>query len=208
MVTFGLIQRATQEFLAGMITHEVVIISLRYGLFDGRAWTLGGYGMRPLARERKRGHPALFMAAARHRGRLLRAELVAQRMVQDKVRLRGVCTDPEHELVALVAHRPGKPRPHRRLVHPRLRLIPDANQGAVVHAPLPTAPQPASSGGAAGPAEPSRLRAAGLASELLRPPPGCAAPGRRYLPVVEALLCASSFEWDETAAGWAAMPSG
>lgn len=142
MVTFGLLQRATQEFLARMIPHEAVIISLRYGLFDGRAWTLGGYGMRPLARERKKGHPALFMAAARHRGRLLRAEPVAQQMVQDKVRLRGVCTDLEHELVALIAHRPGKPRPHRRLVHPRLRLIPDANQGAVVHAPLPTAPQP------------------------------------------------------------------
>jgi hypothetical protein len=207
MVTLGLLQRVTQEFLAGMIPHEAVIISLRYGLFDGRAWTLGGYGMRPLAGEREKGHPELFMTAARHRGRLLRAEPVAQRIVQDKVptaRRTTSSTSWSHWLAT-------DPESPGRIDASCIRVYASSRTPTKALSSMPRC-RPrrsrASSGGAAGLAEPSRPTAAGLASELLRPPPGCAAPRRRYLPVVEALLCASSFEWDETAAGWAAMPAG
>ncbi|WTW95411.1 hypothetical protein OG216_19405 [Streptomycetaceae bacterium NBC_01309] len=74
-------------------------------------------------------------------GKLLRAEPVAQQMVQDRVRLRGAFTDLENEWATWQptdADSPGRIDASCVLVY---GLIPDANQGAIVHAPLPQAPE-------------------------------------------------------------------
>ncbi|MFZ3595059.1 terminase large subunit domain-containing protein [Streptomyces sp. BH104] len=75
-------------------------------------------------------------------GKLLRAEPVAQQMVQDRVRLRGVFTDLEREWATWMPtdpESPGRIDASTILVY---GLIPEANKGAIVHAPLPQAPTP------------------------------------------------------------------
>ncbi|MEU7093010.1 terminase large subunit domain-containing protein [Kitasatospora aureofaciens] len=85
--------------------------------------------------------PAITPVRAKQ-GKLLRAEPVAQLMVQDRVRLRGVFTDLEREWSTWMPtdpDSPGRIDASSILVY---GLIPEANKGAIVHAPLPTAPQP------------------------------------------------------------------
>ncbi|MFF4147153.1 hypothetical protein ACFY0A_38895 [Streptomyces sp. NPDC001698] len=75
-------------------------------------------------------------------GKLLRAEPIAQQMVQDRVRLRGAFTDLENEWATWQptdSNSPGRIDASCILVY---GLIPEANQGAIAHAPLPKAPQP------------------------------------------------------------------
>lgn len=75
-------------------------------------------------------------------GKLLRAEPIAQQMVEDRVRLRGMMTDLENEWATWMptdTDSPGRIDASCVLVY---GLVPEANQGAIVHAPLPTAPQP------------------------------------------------------------------
>ncbi|MFE2374729.1 hypothetical protein [Streptomyces sp. NPDC059398] len=80
----------------------------------------------------------------------MRAEPIAQQMVEDRVRLRGMMTDLENEWATWMptdADSPGRIDASCVLVY---GLIPEANKGAIVHAPLPQAPQPeAEPGGAA-----------------------------------------------------------
>lgn len=73
-------------------------------------------------------------------GKLLRAEPVAQQMVQDKVRLRGVFTDLEREWATWMPTDPDSPGRIDASTILVYGLIPDANKGAIVHAPLPQAP--------------------------------------------------------------------
>ncbi|WP_308416877.1 terminase large subunit domain-containing protein [Streptomyces sp. AJS327] len=75
-------------------------------------------------------------------GKLLRAEPVAQQMVQDRVRLRGVFTDLEREWATWMPTDPDSPGRIDASTILVYGLIPDANKGAIVHAPLPQAPQP------------------------------------------------------------------
>ncbi|MET9349908.1 hypothetical protein [Streptomyces termitum] len=75
-------------------------------------------------------------------GKLLHAEPVAQLMVQDRVRLRGAFTDLENEWATWQptdSDSPGRIDSSCILVY---GLIPESNRGAIVHAPLPTAPRP------------------------------------------------------------------
>ncbi|WP_433856672.1 terminase large subunit domain-containing protein [Streptomyces kronopolitis] len=74
-------------------------------------------------------------------GKLLRAEPVAQQMVQDKVRLRGVFTDLEREWATWMPTDPDSPGRIDASTILVYGLIPEANKGAIVHAPLPQAPQ-------------------------------------------------------------------
>ncbi|WP_432001614.1 terminase large subunit domain-containing protein [Streptomyces sioyaensis] len=73
-------------------------------------------------------------------GKLLRAEPVAQQMVQDKVRLRGVFTDLEREWSTWMSTDPDSPGRIDASTILVYGLIPEANKGAIVHAPLPQAP--------------------------------------------------------------------
>ncbi|SCD89601.1 hypothetical protein GA0115246_1076711 [Streptomyces sp. SolWspMP-sol7th] len=75
-------------------------------------------------------------------------------MVQDKVRLRGVFTDMEREWATWMSTDPDSRGRIDASVILVYGLIPDANNGAIVHAPLPQAPQ-------AGGAAPPQSRAAG-----------------------------------------------
>ncbi|WP_228678928.1 hypothetical protein [Streptomyces pseudogriseolus] len=75
-------------------------------------------------------------------GKLLRAEPIAQQMVQDKVRFRGVFTDLEREWATWQPTDPDSPGRIDASCILVYGLIPDANDGAIVHAPLPKAPQP------------------------------------------------------------------
>ncbi|MFF8293539.1 hypothetical protein ACF068_30620 [Streptomyces sp. NPDC016309] len=75
-------------------------------------------------------------------GKLLRAEPVAQQMVQDRVRLRGVFTDVEREWATWMPSDPDSPGRIDASCILVYGLIPEANKGAIVHAPLPTAPTP------------------------------------------------------------------
>lgn len=75
-------------------------------------------------------------------GKLLRAEPIAQQMVEDRVRLRGMMTDLENEWATWMptdSDSPGRIDASCVLVY---GLIPEVNQGAIVHAPLPASPQP------------------------------------------------------------------
>jgi hypothetical protein len=85
--------------------------------------------------------PAIAPVRAKQ-GKLLRAEPVAQQMVQDKVRLRGVFTDLEHEWSHWMPTDPDSPGRIDASCILVYGLIPEANQGAIVHAPLPQAPAP------------------------------------------------------------------
>ncbi|MEU9228948.1 hypothetical protein AB0D40_31850 [Streptomyces massasporeus] len=73
-------------------------------------------------------------------GKLLRAEPIAQQMVEDWVRLRGACVENEWATWQPTdADNPGRIDASCVLVY---GLIPEVNKGAIVHAPLPLAPQP------------------------------------------------------------------
>ncbi|WP_051710152.1 hypothetical protein [Streptomyces sp. NRRL S-350] len=89
--------------------------------------------------------PAILPVRAKQ-GKLLRAEPVAQLMVQDRVRLRGVFTDLEKEWATWMPTDPDSPGRIDASCVLAYGLIPEANKGAIVHAPLPTAPQPTGSG--------------------------------------------------------------
>ncbi|MEC3995027.1 hypothetical protein VSR01_16400 [Actinacidiphila sp. DG2A-62] len=73
-------------------------------------------------------------------GKLLRAAPVAQQMVQDKVRLRGAFVDLENEWATWQDTDPDSPGRIDASCILVYGLIPGANQGAIVHAPLPTSP--------------------------------------------------------------------
>ncbi|MFJ7586973.1 hypothetical protein ACIQZO_06175 [Streptomyces sp. NPDC097617] len=75
-------------------------------------------------------------------GKLLRAEPIAQQMVQDRVRLRGVFTDLEREWATWMPSDPDSPGRIDASCILVYGLIPEVNKGAIVHAPLPTAPTP------------------------------------------------------------------
>jgi phage terminase large subunit-like protein len=85
--------------------------------------------------------PAIHPVRAKQ-GKLLRAEPIAQQMVQDKVRFRGVFTDLEREWSTWQPTDPDSPGRIDASCVLVYGLIPEANQGAIVHAPRPTAPQP------------------------------------------------------------------
>ncbi|MET9870538.1 hypothetical protein ABZZ16_31130 [Streptomyces sp. NPDC006386] len=81
-------------------------------------------------------------AVSAKQGKLLRAEPIAQQMVEDTVRLRGAFVDLENEWATWQPtgqDSPGRIDASCVLVY---GLIPEVNQGANVHAPLPTSPQP------------------------------------------------------------------
>ncbi|WP_326814006.1 terminase large subunit domain-containing protein [Streptomyces sp. NBC_01763] len=84
--------------------------------------------------------PAIDLVQAKQ-GKLLRAEPVAQQMVQDRVRLRGVFTDLEREWSSWMPTDPNSPGRIDASCILVYGLIPEANKGAIVHAPLPQAPQ-------------------------------------------------------------------
>ncbi|MER7740028.1 terminase family protein [Streptomyces sp. NPDC096538] len=81
-------------------------------------------------------------AVSAKQGKLLRAEPIAQQMVEDRVRLRGAFVDLENEWATWQptdSDSPGRIDASCVLVY---GLIPEVNKGAIVHAPLPSAPQP------------------------------------------------------------------
>ncbi|MFE6551715.1 hypothetical protein ACFVHS_25395 [Streptomyces sp. NPDC057746] len=84
--------------------------------------------------------PAIAPVRAKQ-GKLLRAEPIAQQMVQDKVRFRGVFTDMEREWATWQPTDPDSPGRIDASCILIYGLIPEANQGAIAHAPLPKAPQ-------------------------------------------------------------------
>lgn len=84
-------------------------------------------------------------------GKLLRAEPVAQQMVQDRVRLRGMFTDLENEWATWQPTDPNSPGRIDASCILVYGLIPEANKGAIVHAPLPTTPHPGQVGRGAQP---------------------------------------------------------
>lgn len=92
--------------------------------------------------------PAIAPVRAKQ-GKLLRAEPIAQQMVQDKVRFRGVFTDMEREWSTWQSTDPDSPGRIDASCILVYGLIPEANAGAIVHAPLPQAPQPGSRPGGA-----------------------------------------------------------
>jgi RNA polymerase primary sigma factor len=78
LVTFGLLREALQNLLADMPRREAEIITLRYGLFGGRAQTLEEIGKAyGVSRERIRQIEAKTMSKLRHpsRARALRGYL-------------------------------------------------------------------------------------------------------------------------------------
>ncbi|MFF4693275.1 hypothetical protein [Streptomyces sp. NPDC001307] len=79
-------------------------------------------------------------------GKPQRPEPIAQQMVQDKVRFRGVFTDLEREWATWQPTDPDSPGRIDASCILVYGLIPEADQGAIVHAPLPTAPQPSQFG--------------------------------------------------------------
>lgn len=83
-------------------------------------------------------------------GKLLRAAPVAQQMVQDRVRLRGAFTDLENEWATWQDTDPDSPGRIDASTILVYGLIPEANKGAIVHAPLPNAPRPANGAPGAG----------------------------------------------------------
>ncbi|MFF4756812.1 terminase large subunit domain-containing protein [Streptomyces sp. NPDC002514] len=85
--------------------------------------------------------PAIDLVNAKQ-GKVLRAEPVAQQMVQDRVRLRGLFTDLEREWATWQPTDPASPGRIDASCILVYGLIPEANKGAIVHAPLPQAPQP------------------------------------------------------------------
>lgn len=84
--------------------------------------------------------PAIDLVTAKQ-GKLLRAEPVAQQMVQDRVRLRGLFVDMEREWSTWMSTDPDSPGRIDASCILTYGLIPEANKGAIVHAPLPQAPQ-------------------------------------------------------------------
>ncbi len=83
----------------------------------------------------------LIDAVSAKQGKLLRAEPIAQQMVEDRIRLRGAFVDLENEWATWQptdADSPGRIGASCVLVY---GLIPEANQGAIVHAPLPNTPR-------------------------------------------------------------------
>ncbi|MFF3654910.1 hypothetical protein [Streptomyces olivochromogenes] len=90
-------------------------------------------------------------AVSAKQGKLLRAEPIAQQMVEDRVRLRGAFVDLENEWATWQPSDPDSPGRIDASCVLVYGLIPEVNQGAIVHAPLPTSPQPGQIG-RAGPA--------------------------------------------------------
>ncbi|MFI7414043.1 hypothetical protein ACIBU0_35895 [Streptomyces sp. NPDC049627] len=90
--------------------------------------------------------PAIAPVRA-EQGKLLRAEPIAQQVVQDKVRFRGVFTDLEREWATWQPTDPDSPGRIDASCILVDGLVPEASQGVIVHAPLPTAPQPGGQSG-------------------------------------------------------------
>jgi hypothetical protein len=63
-------------------------------------------------------------------------------MVEDRVRLRGAFVDLENEWAVWQPSDPDSPGRIDASCVLVYGLIPEVNQGAIVHAPLPTAPNP------------------------------------------------------------------
>lgn len=132
---------------ACMLAHEtnaaVIYVEWNFGrdmctLAIGTAWK----ALQDESRIPKGKLMPLIDAVHAKQGKLLRAEPIAQQMVEDRVRLRGMMTDLENEWATWMptdSDSPGRIDASCVLVY---GLIPEVNQGAIVHAPLPTAPQP------------------------------------------------------------------
>jgi phage terminase large subunit-like protein len=93
--------------------------------------------------------PPMVQTVRAKQGKLLRAEPVAPQMVQDKVGLRGVFTDLEHQWSHWMPTDPDSPGRIDASTILVYGLIPEADQGAIVHAPLPQAPKQGASSAAA-----------------------------------------------------------
>ncbi|MEZ0073568.1 hypothetical protein [Planotetraspora sp. GP83] len=86
--------------------------------------------------------PPLVKAVHARQGKLLRAEPIAQQMIQDRVRLRGVFTDLEREWSTWQPTDPASPGRIDASVYLVYGLLPDIGGRAVMHAPLPQRPTP------------------------------------------------------------------
>ncbi|MET7606398.1 hypothetical protein [Streptomyces avermitilis] len=80
-------------------------------------------------------------AVSAKQGKLLRAEPIAQQMVEDRVRLRGAFVDLENEWATWQPTDQDSPGRLDASCVLAYGLIPEANKGAIVHAPLPTTPR-------------------------------------------------------------------
>ncbi|MFC9094492.1 hypothetical protein [Streptomyces sp. NPDC057072] len=107
--------------------------------------------------------PAIAPVRAKQ-GKLLRAEPIAQQMVQDKVRFRGVFTDMEREWATWQPTDPDSPGRIDASCILIYGLIPEANQGVIAHTPSRRPHSPASSGGVARRAAPPRRTGGGSAN--------------------------------------------
>ncbi|WP_019061711.1 terminase large subunit domain-containing protein [Streptomyces prunicolor] len=99
--------------------------------------------------------PAILPVRAKQ-GKLLRAEPIAQQMVQDKVRFRGLFPDMEREWSTWQPTDPDSPGRIDASCVLVYGLIPEANAGAIVHAPLAQAPQGGARSGIPGSVQPNR----------------------------------------------------
>jgi hypothetical protein len=90
--------------------------------------------------------PPMVKTVRARQGKLLRAEPVAQQMVQDRVRLRGTFVDLEREWATWQPADPDSPGRIDASVYLVYGLLPERLGGAQVHAPLPQAPLPRQSG--------------------------------------------------------------
>ncbi|MFI6912779.1 hypothetical protein [Streptosporangium sp. NPDC050284] len=94
--------------------------------------------------------PPLVKSVRAKQGKVLRAEPIAQQMILDKVRLRGVHTDLEREWATWMPTDPDSPGRIDASVYLVYGLLPIPNSGTAIHAPLPQRPGPGGSGAAAG----------------------------------------------------------
>ncbi|MFI6290059.1 terminase large subunit domain-containing protein [Nonomuraea sp. NPDC050790] len=147
----GVMSSADWSLAACRLAHEidaaVIYVEVNYGgdmceLAIRTAWEL-------LQREGeipKGKLPPMVIAVRAKQGKLLRAEPVAQQMIQDRVRLRGTFTDMEREWATWMPTDPMSPGRIDASVILVYGLLPEANQGAIVHAPLAQRPNPAPGG--------------------------------------------------------------
>jgi hypothetical protein len=105
--------------------------------------------------------PAIAPVGAKQ-GKLLHAEPITQQMVQDKIRFWCVFTDMEREWATWQPTDPDSPGCIDASCILICGLIPESNQGAIAHAPLPRAPQP----GQFGPGGPASGAAAGYGRRI------------------------------------------
>ncbi|MFF3441844.1 hypothetical protein [Streptosporangium sp. NPDC002721] len=149
----GVMSSAEWSTAACRLAHEtnaaIIYVETNYGgdmceLAINTSWeTLQRDGEIPL----KKLKPMVQTVRAKQ-GKLLRAEPIAQQMIQDRVRLRGVFPDLEHEWSHWMPTDPMSPGRIDASVYLVYGLLPEAGGAAVVHAPLAQRPNPAGPGAA------------------------------------------------------------